>query len=148
MYKIKRKRTWHVFGFILAFFAIAAIGLGIGYAGARLSDRPEHTEYIINSPEPLPAPTNAAPPESKAVLNLVETEAKETTLPKELFMYLIKLEDGKTKVYNLSSGEKVFSHSLPIEPNSLRNEDLAMLKEGIYLKTKNELLSFTEDFCS
>ena len=78
----------------------------------------------------------------------METVPKETALPKELFMYLIKFEDGKTKVYNLSSGEKVFSHSLPIEPNSLRDEDLSMLKEGIYLKTKNELLSFTEDFCS
>lgn len=147
MYRIKRKRPWLVLGFILAFLALGAIGIGIGYAGAKLSNKAPETKQLTYTPEPLATPT-VAPQKSKAVLNLVETVPKETSLPKELFMYLIKFEDGKTKVYNLSSGEKVFSHSLPIEPNSLRDEDLSMLKEGIYLKTKNELLSFTEDFCS
>ena len=147
MYKIKKRRSWSGFKFILVLFSISLIGLGVGYAGAKLAGRSQSPQELLHTSEPT-FPSNDIPEQSKAVLKPVENAPKENDSPKELFMYLIKLEDGKTKVYSFSTGEKVFSHTLPIEPKSLRAEDQAMLQEGIYLKTKSELLSFTEDFCS
>jgi len=148
MYKIKQKKPWSAFKFIISLLFLAAIGLGIGYAGAKITKHTPDSEYLYSFPISAPEPTSL--PETKAASSPVTSEPKETTAPKEeeKFIYLIILEGKKTNVYSLSGNQKTYSHSLPIEPNSLLPEDLTLLKEGIYLKTKDELLSFTEDFCS
>ena len=148
MYRIKKKKTWTAVGFIMAFLAIASIGLGVGYAGAKLSNQSLEEEQENSSPPPVTENTFLNE-DSTVASKTLETEVKETTPPKnDEFMYLIALEGNKTNVYTLSDNKKLFSHSLPVEPNSLRKEDISMLKEGVFLKNKDELLSFIEDFCS
>jgi len=146
MYKIKQRRPWSFFRFIVAFFALAAVGLGVGYAGGKLSGRTPEGEYVQKI-----APTIAPEPElaeSKAASKSSVDEPINTPSYEENFTYLVKYEEGETRVFNISEGKKTFSHTLPIEPASLRQEDLSMLREGVLLRTKDELLSFTVYFCS
>ena len=146
MYKIKQKRTWSFFKFTILFLSLAAVGLGIGYASAKLTGGSHEEEYIQNI---IPtAPPDSKLPESKAASKQTIDEPADTSAPKEGYMYLVRYEDGETKVFNISGGKKTLSHTLPIEPASLRQEDLTMLRDGVLLKTRDELLSFTEDFCS
>ena len=148
MYRIKQKKPWSALKFIGIFLALAIIGLSTGYILAKMTESSQKNEYLYVTPTPTSKPIQVQ--KNKAVSKPLENEPKETPEPKkeEEFMYLVILEDKKTNVYSLSGDTKTFSHSLPIEPNSLRFDDLTDLKKGIYLKTKDELLSFTEDFCS
>ena len=148
MYRIKQKKPWSALKFIVALLALAIVGLSTGYILAKITEHSQENEYLHNPPTHQTKPTT--PPENKAVSKQIDDEPKETPEPKaeDKFMYLVILEDKKTNVYTLTENKKTFSHSLPIEPNSLRFDDITTLKEGIYLKTQDELLSFTEDFCS
>ena len=148
MYRINRKKPWSALKFIAAFLALAIIGLSTGYIIAKISVRSQKNEYLYTLPTSAPQPTPA--PKNKAVLKPIEDIPKETSEPEveEEYMYLVILEDKKTNVYSLSGNVKKFSHSLPIEPNALRFDDITALKEGIYLKSKDDLLSFIEDFSS
>lgn len=154
MYKIRPKRTMSFLGFLLVFLLLAAVGLGIGYAGAKLKEQATRQEYFENLPE------EETENLEKAQKELAESEAasksgvddaaggEETHVPAEEFMYYIQLDGTQTKVFSLQGDEKIFSHTLPVEPASLPDDDLAMLRSGLFLKSRDELLSFTEDFCS
>ncbi len=146
MYEIKPKKTSYILFVVIGIMALSAIGLGIGYAGAKLSGRTPEGEYIERH-----TPIEITETEKQNSENFTEQQAETVNsgkLPENEFMYLIRLENGKTKVYSLSGETPVYSHELPVKPGALPPDDVASLKEGIYLKNKDELLSFTEDFCS
>lgn len=146
MYKIKPKRTLSIFGFTLAMIALAVIGFGIGYACTKFMGQSQNTELI--TPVQSQSPQLSSSEETKAAFRTsVEAPPKATPL-KDEYRYLIRYEEGTTKVYDISEGKKILSHTLPIEVASLRQDDLTMLRNGVFLRTKDELLSFTEDFCS
>ena len=146
MYKIKPRRTLSVLGFTLAMLALAVIGFGIGYACTKYMGQSQNTE--LSATFPSPSPHQAASEESKATFRIsAEAPPKATPIADE-YQYLIRYEEGTTKVYDISEGKKILSHTLPIEVASLRQDDLTMLRNGVFLRTKDELLSFTEDFCS
>ncbi|MBE7027793.1 MAG: hypothetical protein E7407_01990 [Ruminococcaceae bacterium] len=146
MYKIKQRKSWSFFKFIVAFLALAAVGLGVGYAGAKLSRRTPEGEYVQNVSPTIDAEHELT--KSKAASKTLVDEPAATPSNEEKFAYLVKYEEGQTRVFDISEGKKILSHTLPIEPASLRQEDLSMIREGVLLRTKEELLSFTEDFCS
>lgn len=146
MYQIKPRRTGKMLIITITISCVVAIGAGVGYAGVKLYTAPKQDNYIISY---TPIPTLVPPEEtSAAVLSNIPSEEKNTTKP-VYFKYLVKLDGNKTNVYILSeNGDPVLSHTLPIELGSLRKEDVKKLEEGIYLESKQDLLSFTEDFCS
>lgn len=146
MYKIKQKRTGFFFKFTLLFLALAAIGLGVGYASAKLMEKTSEIENIQSITSAAPPDSNL--PQSKAASGQTINEPAPSSAAEDEYIYLIKYEDGETKVFDISGGKKTLTRTLPIEPASLRQEDLTMLRDGVLLKSKNELLSFIEDFCS
>lgn len=146
MYKVKPKKP-RFFLFTIGLFLLAALGIVIGYAGAKISDNIKKSQSATeNISVATQTPDFSAEQISKPVL--LDENPQNETLSENQYMYLIKLEDNKTKVYTLSENTKTYSHELPINSADLLPNDLEALKEGIYLKTKDELLSFTEDFCS
>lgn len=146
MYKVKPKKP-RFFLFTVGLFLLAILGVVVGYAGAKITDNIKKSQL---TPENISAatqePTFPAAEISKTVL--LDENPKKETLHENQYMYLIKLEDNKTKVYTFSDSTMTYSHDLPINTADLLPNDLETLKKGIYLKTKDELLSFTEDFCS
>ena len=149
MYQMKPKKTSYILLIISGLLSLCAIGMGIGYAGVRVFQNKSADDFeknIIADTEP-----ENAPAEIEEVREVLKTEKDIFITPQpqeESYLYLIKLENGKTKVYTLSGNAVVYSHELPVEPGALPPDDINILKEGIYLKNKDELLSFTEDFCS
>lgn len=146
MYRIKQKKAWSFLKFTIAFIFLAAFGLIVGYAGAKLSGQASEKE-LVQTPI-APHSQGAELSESKAASKSSIDEPVNSAPKKDEYLFLVRYEDGETKVFNISEDKKTFSHTLPIEPASLRQEDLTMLRAGVFLKTKDELLSFTEDFCS
>ena len=149
MYEVKPKRKGFVFFVVLCFMMLSAVGAGIGYAGVKLFGKSSESEFIqeMNPITPLEN-TTIQKEENNDITNQEAEAVNSGSLPENEFMYLIKLENGKTKVYSLPGETPVYSHELPVKPGALPPDDLESLKKGIYLKNKEELLSFTEDFCS
>ena len=149
MYEVKPKRKSFVLFVVLCFMMLSAIGAGIGYAGAKLLGKSSESEFIQElNPASVVENTTTKKGENEDIANQEAEAVNSGSLPENEFMYLIKLENGKTKVYSLPGETPVYSHELPVKPGALPLDDLESLKKGIYLKNKEELLSFTEDFCS
>lgn len=149
MYEVKPKRKGFIFFVVLCFMMLSAIGAGIGYAGVKLFGKPSESEFVQEmNPASVVENTTTQKEANDDITNQGTEAVNSGHLPENKFMYLIKLENGKTKVYSLPGETPVYSHELPVKPGALPPDDLELLKEGIYLKNKEELLSFTEDFCS
>lgn len=63
--------------------------------------------------------------------------------------YLAKLEnDGAINIYYCSAGAREYLRSIKVYAPGLPTADKAALTEGVILNTKEELLSFEEDYGS
>ena len=62
--------------------------------------------------------------------------------------YVARFENNDISIYTSSGGKESFLYSLDVYAGDLPAEDMVRLREGIILKTKQELASFEEDFTS
>ena len=62
--------------------------------------------------------------------------------------YLARLENRDIAVYMVSDGQETFLYRLGVYTANLPAEDLLRLKEGVVLRTRQELTSFEEDYTS
>ena len=62
--------------------------------------------------------------------------------------YIARLEDNKISIYISSNQKEAFLYSLDIYEADFPKEDIERLRNGVILKTKQELTSFEEDFTS
>lgn len=151
-YRKKRNKWW----FAALFIFSVALGLGVGYAGAKLMTLPEKTEAVPetinqsteNAASSLPPAQESSEP-TKAVTavstpfddNLPKMPAKEG--------FLVKTTDGKVCVFKIyADGTTTYSQTLPVELDDLPEADQNKLAAGIYLETRTELAELTEDYSS
>ncbi len=145
MYQVHRKRK-SVWFYLLLFVCAFAVGLLVGYVSIRFFKQPQNEEVIppviMAEAEPSASPHRAA----SATL-ITEDLPKEN--PRSEQQYFIIEEDEVVRVYNVDeNGSKRFSHNVSIETDSLRPDDKKLFKDGIYVATREELLSLIEDFSS
>lgn len=62
--------------------------------------------------------------------------------------YIARLEDNKLSIYISSNQKEAFLYSLDIYEADFPKEDIERLRNGVILKTKQDLTSFEEDFTS
>lgn len=62
--------------------------------------------------------------------------------------YLARLENRDIAVYMVSDGQETFLYRLGVYTANLPAEDLLRLKEGVVLRTRQDLASFEEDYTS
>ncbi len=145
MYEVKRKRKKGFVTALLVFLCAFSVGLGIGYGGVKMG--------ILKGREPQPEPQKTVQtpiPDRQASAGLAE-EAEQTQSPTASPKpgFFIRVEGDKVCVFTLDEeGKKRFSYNLPIELGDLREEDQKLFLEGITIGSKEELLSFIEDFSS
>lgn len=62
--------------------------------------------------------------------------------------YIAKLEGEQIAIYISAEGKEAFLYSLDIRTGDLTEEDISQLTQGMILKTRQDLVSFEEDFTS
>lgn len=62
--------------------------------------------------------------------------------------YIARLENEDIVIYISNEGREAFLYSLDIHAGDLSEADVLQLTEGVVLKTRNDLVSFEEDFTS
>lgn len=62
--------------------------------------------------------------------------------------YIARLENEDIAIYISNEGSEAFLYSLDIHAGDLSEADVLQLTEGVVLKTRNDLVSFEEDFTS
>ncbi|MBR5157420.1 MAG: hypothetical protein IKW59_06610 [Clostridia bacterium] len=148
-YRKKRSKWWLAFIFILS----VALGLGVGYAGAKLLSLPDKIEAIPqndaeNYLSPEPTPSKTAEP-SKAVTALSTPFDDEAPKMPAKEGFLVKTTDGKVCVYKIyADGRTTYSQTLPVDLDDLPEADRKKLSGGIYLETRTQLAELTEDYSS
>ncbi len=151
-YRKKRSKWWLAFIFIMSL----ALGLGVGYAGAKLLALPDKIEATPQnnkidsesylSPEPPPAATSEP---SKAVTAISTPFDDELPRMPAKEGFLVKTTDGKVCVYKIyADGTTAYSQTLPVDLDDLPEADRNKLSGGIYLETRTELAELTEDYSS
>lgn len=149
-YRRRRGKLW----IVLLFFCAVAIGLGVGYAGAKISTLPNRIEATPkesslpeNSPAPI-LPTYDPESPEKAVSLSTTIPADTPRMPaKEGF--LVKTTDGKVCVFNINAdGTTTYSQTLPVSLGDLPESDRKKLEAGIYLETRTDLAELMEDYSS
>ncbi len=151
-YRKKRSKWWLAFIFILS----VALGMGVGYAGAKLITLPDKIEALpkdsknISESFSSPEPTLSATSEPSKTVTALSTPFEDNLPkmpPKEGF--LVKTTDGKVCVFKIyADGTTAYSQTLPVDLNDLPEADQKKLSEGIYLQTRTELAELTEDYSS
>ena len=77
------------------------------------------------------------------------TYSAEENLVSDTNDYVVMCNGNLINLYILNKeGDLIFDRILDIDPNSLQPDDQKLLKEGIVLDTKAELLSLIEDYSS
>ncbi len=148
MYRIQKKRKGLLF-FVILFLCAFSVGLGVGYANIR--NRIEEVEpEALREIEDIPRvriPEEEEP--GQAASAPLTEEPEKTEEPVVSISYWVEAVSGKVRVFTVDeAGVKRFSHTLPIEIESLREEDQKLFRTGFSLSSKEELLSFVEDFSS
>lgn len=109
------------------------------------------TQNIINntSTEAIET-TNNTPPSNDANSGATANDGKSDTSGNQAgSYYLAKLEDdGAINIYYCSAGAREYLSSIKVYAPGLPAADKAALTEGVVLNTKEELLSFKEDYGS
>lgn len=146
MYRVEKRRKDK--GLVLLLFLCAfAVGMGIGYGGIKLhlhrAEQPSPTENeTITRHAAEPTPKTLGQPASLPIV-VAEDE------PASSEHFYVAMQQGDVCVFIVEpNGEKRFSHKLAIELDALPQADRAMLADGIYLDSKEDLLAFCEDFAS
>ena len=153
MYQPQRRRKKGVFWFFAMLFVAVSVGLGIGYAGAKMSIFPGKIEAV---------PKNTTKNEQELPDKTDETITEEITAPVSLSTtvpfepetppksgYLVKITDGKVCVFTVDNkGNTKYSQTLEVYLGRLPESDQKRLKEGIYIKTRTELAELMEDYSS
>lgn len=126
------KNKW-VYGLILAL--LLALGLLIV-----LSDSEENlgTELEVNQQT---AAGQEEVPTSEETVPIESSESLEG-------YYLVKEDNGVIKVFHCNQNQETLWQETDIEYSLLSLEDQQLLKEGVKLKTEEELFSFLENFDS
>ncbi len=92
-----------------------------------------------NTPNKEPAPEISA----SEVQNSRKNQPQETRPG-----YLLKLEGNTLCAYRIKNGGNILLEKSAIEPLSIAAEDIENLKNGIYAKSEEEVLSFFESYTS
>ena len=151
------------FPFGIVLLCIIALGLGFlsGYAGSLMFRNTQVASEPAPTPQPLhpettpqAAPTQVpalepSPGELPANAGAEVTEAPASTAPAKLVGYLIREYTGKIAVYRvMDDGESELSSLLDVEVGTLPKADQEKLKEGIGVKSEEEMLQLLEDYMS
>ena len=151
-YRKRRSKWWLALIFIMSL----ALGLGVGYAGAKLMTLPDKIEaapqndknFTENYLSPEPAPPATSEP-SKAVTAISTPFDDEPPKMPAKEGFLVKTTDGKVCVYKIyADGRTTYSQTLPVDLDDLPEADRNKLSGGIYLETRTELAELTEDYSS
>ena len=133
----------------LSLFAAMLVCALLGYSFVKVTEPDD--EKTKNSIEASPEPIFVNETVELPILpgQLQSPAEEETAPPPDKNDYLVIWEDDAVKLYLIpDSGELIFSKVLEISPESLMEEDKALLKEGIILTTEEELASLLEDYTS
>ncbi len=146
----KRGKIW----LVLLFFCAVAVGLGIGYAGAKIHTLPPKIEAVpktaeesapsaqANTPQPMPSDNGSA-------VSLTTTVPNDTPQLPAKEGYFVQTVDDKVYVFKINpDGSTVYSQTLPVELGDLPQSDKDKLSAGIYLENKTELAELMEDYSS
>jgi len=146
MYRVQKKRRGFLF-FIVLFLSAFAIGLGIGYGVIKMN-----TQRLVQVPKQPPTiqrQSTATETRQPDVAVALTTTVPVTSPTPGHQSYFVAETAGDVCVFTVDeTGEKRFSHKLPIILNDLRPEDKKLFAEGFYLENKQALLELTEDFSS
>ena len=151
-YRKKRSKWWLTFIFVFS----VALGVGVGYIGAKLITLPDKIEATDENDKQISEnfssfePSDAETSESSKTVTVLSTPFEDNLPampPKEGF--LVKTTDGKVCVFKIyADGTTAYSQTLPVDLNDLPEADQNKLSEGIYLQTRTELAELTEDYSS
>lgn len=146
MYRVEKRKKGKGF-VLLLFLCVFAVGMGIGYGGIKLhlhrAEPPSPTENETITRHAAESTPEAAGQPASLPIVVAEDE------PVAAEHFYVAMQQGDVCVFNVEpSGEKRFSHKLAIELDALPQADRAMLADGIYLDSKEDLLAFCEDFAS
>ncbi|MBE7010112.1 MAG: hypothetical protein E7418_01315 [Ruminococcaceae bacterium] len=143
MYRVQRKKSrWFLYS--LLFLGAFAVGLGIGFGVIKMQTarQTEIIQSIEQESYPLQEEIIEDVPAAVTTLVPLPTQPPQTE-------YFVAEQAGDICVFTVEAdGEKRFSYKLPIAVKDLRPEDYRMFCEGIFVKSKQELLELTEDFSS
>ncbi len=143
MYRVQKKRRGFLYIILLFCFAFL-IGAGLGYGGVKMGLFRTQTEAVLEDENPARTREEKEEENKAASLNVVLPQEEEN--PER---YFVKEVEGDVCVFRLDEhDEKIFSHKLSVELNSLKEADRALFRAGIEIHSKQELLEFTEDFSS
>lgn len=151
MYQAQRRRKKGKLWIVLLFLCAVAVGLGVGYAGAKLNTLPKRMEAAPPSSAPSVAPAQkpAATPEPDAAVSYTTTVPEEVPQMPAKEGYLVKTTDGRVCVFRIEAdGTPRYSQTMPVSLGDLPESDRQKLDSGIYLETKTELAELMEDYSS
>lgn len=139
---------------------VLVVGIAIGYFGSSLVGGMQQGDELESlsaqttpDTEQTPAPTPTLPEESPLSVNApAEVEQTPTPTPeppKEQTAFLVTDYVGKIAVYRkFVDGETALTSILDVDVTSLPVVDQEKLREGIEVKTEEEMLQLLEDYMS
>lgn len=150
MYQAQRRRKKGKLWIVLLFFCAVAVGLGVGYAGAKLHALPKWIEAAPPSSAPSAASSQkTAEPEPDAAVSYTTTVPDDVPQMPAKEGYLVKTTDGRVCVFRIEAdGTPRYSQTMPVSLGDLPESDRQKLSSGIYLETKTELAELMEDYSS
>lgn len=153
------------FPYGIVFLCVIALGIGFlsGYAGSLMFRNEPVASESAPTPDPAQALASQEPqatgapihtldhsdlPAAAGAEDIPEPTPVITAQPKTVG-YLVKEYGGKVAVYQVTDdGESTLSSLTDVEVESLPEADREKLKEGIGVKSEEEMLQLLEDYMS
>lgn len=157
MFQPRKKHSFLKLTAILIFSAAA--GMFLGYASVRFKSFPFYEKLNNPSPKAKEEEQIQLPSYEPIYTNLTENNEipKEDPVPTPTEVpaeststdYIVRCEADRVYLFKVATdGTITPEYTLPININSLKEEDKKLLYSGINIKSKQELASLLEDFGS